>query len=240
MERIHILGVPVDKVTRRSALERLVQLLRSDGQSHVATPNPEMIVAAKSDPAFLSILRSTVLNLPDGVGLLWAARFLGHALSERVTGTDMMRELCRLKDGPNIFLLGALPGVAEDAAAVLRRENPAVRIVGTYAGSPAVDQEDSIVAMINDCQPALLFVAYGAPAQERWIARNLSRMSSVRLAMGVGGAFDFISDRKSRAPVVMRTFGLEWAWRLLQEPKRIGRIINAVVVFPILVIFRSR
>ncbi len=237
MKRISILGVPVDNCTRRGAVERIEQLLRSGMQHMVATPNPEMILAARKDADFLRILQSASLNIPDGTGVVWAARHQKQTLQERVTGTDVMIDLCSLKHGYRIFLLGAMEGVAQAAKEKLMAMNPNLHIVGTFAGSPNVSDEQAIVEYINRTQAQLLFVAYGAPQQERWIARNLAKMPTVNVAMGVGGALDFIAGAQVRAPVSWQKAGFEWAWRLLHEPQRWRRIWNAVIVFPLTVLF---
>ncbi len=229
--RVSILGVPVDAVTRSEAVSRIGDMLRSNTQHHVATPNPEMLVEASKNKQLFAVLQQTALNVPDGTGLLWAARRAGTPLPQRVTGVDVMTDLCRANNGP-VFLLGAIPGIAEHAADALRKSNPTLVIVGTFAGSPRPEHEQEIISMVNASGATLLFVAYGAPKQELWIARNLARMPSVRVAMGVGGAFDFLSGVRKRAPSWMQQWGLEWAWRLLQEPHRLGRILVATVVFP--------
>ncbi len=237
--RVSILGVPVDNVTRAGAADLIASMLTGAGQHHVATPNPEMIVEAARNPEFKALLNRTSLNMPDGTGLLWAARRQGTPLRERVTGTDVMMDVCARVGGP-VFLLGAMPGIAEYAAHALQTRNPALVIAGTFAGSPKPEHDDKIVTMINASGAPLLFVAYGAPKQELWIARNLSRMPGVRVAMGVGGAFDFLSGRRKRAPEFLRNSGLEWLFRLWQEPHRLGRIITATVTFPRMVVRASK
>lgn len=198
-----------------------------------------MLVEATRNPAFHAVLQRSSLNIPDGFGLLLAARFLRFPLPERVSGIDLLQAFC-MRTNASIFLLGAGAGVAEKAAAVLRQKNPQLRVVGTYAGSPNVSDEEAICARINASGAQMLFVAYGAPAQELWIARNLKRMPTVRIAMGVGGAFDFLAGVRSRAPKFLQRIGFEWLWRLAQEPKRIGRIVTAVFVFPVLVLLSRK
>jgi len=221
-----ILGVRVDNVNYEQALS-IIEYFIESGQSHqVVTVNPEFIVAAQSDEEFRQILNASSLALPDGAGLLWAARFLGCPLQERVTGVDTMQRLAALaaRKGYRLFLLGAAPGVAVETAARLCKTYPGVTIVGTHAGSPAPEEEDEIVGMIQRARPDLLFVAYGAPAQDKWIARNLERLG-VPVAMGVGGAFDFISGRAKRAPRWVQRLGLEWLHRLCHEPWRWRRML---------------
>lgn len=239
-DAVSILGVPIDNITLGEAVDRLVVFAQGSGQHHVMTPNPEMLVAAQKDPTFRSVLQSSTLNLPDGTGLLLAARFLGTPLRSRVTGVDAVSALCLRADVGPVFLLGAAPGVAERAASLLRRKNPALVVAGTYAGSPDTEEEEAILQRINASGARLLFVAFGAPVQDLWIARTLKRMPGIKIAMGVGGAFDFLAGVRPRAPILLRLIGLEWLWRLLVEPARFGRMFTAVVVFPFLVLQRGR
>ena len=154
---------------------------------------------------------------------------------ERVTGTDILQDICssssRLCPPERVFLLGAAPGIAEKAGDILKERNPSLVISGTHCGSPKPEDEEEIITRINSSQPTLLFVAFGAPAQDFWIARNLSKLSTVKIAMGIGGAFDFIVGKQKRAPRFMRRIGLEWLWRLILQPSRIRRIWRAVVIF---------
>lgn len=234
-DRIDILGVPVDALTLSQAVTRILALHSSPGQYRIATPNPEMIVAAHKNDTFRRVLASSTLNLADGTGLLWAARRQGTPLPERVTGTDVMIELCKSPHCGRVFLLGAETGIAEDAAKKLKAENPSLDIGGTFAGSPSETEEQDIINRIARSGATMLFVAFGAPKQELWIARNLSKMPNVRIAMGVGGAFDFIAGVRKRAPLFLRNIGLEWLWRLAQQPSRAKRIFTAVILFPLLV-----
>jgi N-acetylglucosaminyldiphosphoundecaprenol N-acetyl-beta-D-mannosaminyltransferase len=221
-----ILGVRADNVNYDEALSLIEGFVVSGTPHQVVTVNPEFIVAAQSDDDFRHILNASSLALPDGVGLLWAARFLGHPLQERVTGTDTVQRLAALaaQKGYSLFLLGAAPGVAVETAARLCGTYPGVRIAGTHAGSPVLEEEDEIVRLIQKAKPDVLLVAYGAPQQDKWIARNLERLG-VPVAMGVGGAFDFISGRARRAPRWVQRLGLEWLHRLCHEPWRWRRML---------------
>lgn len=236
MERVVILGVPVDPVTMPEAIDRLRAMLAGAAQCHVMTPNNEMLVEAHRNEPFRSLLNRTALNLPDSTGLLWAAKWTGQSLPSRVTGVDTVRELCAsLDESVGVFFLGAAPGVAEAAAAALKVVNPRLKIAGTYAGSPRSDDAKGIVDRVNASGASLLLVAYGAPAQDRWVDEHLKDMPTVKVAMGIGGTFDFLAGTKKRAPAWMRGAGLEWLYRFVQEPSRWKRMWNAVVVFPLLV-----
>jgi N-acetylglucosaminyldiphosphoundecaprenol N-acetyl-beta-D-mannosaminyltransferase len=221
-----ILGVRADNVNYDQALSLVEGFVVSGSPHQVVTVNPEFIVAAQSDGDFRNTLNNSSLSLPDGVGLLWAARFLGHPLQERVTGTDTVQRVAALaaQNGYSLFLLGAAPGVAVVTAARLCEAFPGLRIAGTHAGSPALEEEDEILRLIQRAKPDILFVAYGAPQQDKWIARNLERLG-VPIAMGVGGAFDFVSGRAKRAPRWLQRLGLEWLHRLYREPWRWRRML---------------
>jgi N-acetylglucosaminyldiphosphoundecaprenol N-acetyl-beta-D-mannosaminyltransferase len=226
MESVRILGVRVDDVTMSEALTRVEEMVAQGAPHQVVTLNPEFIMRAQEDAVFRRVLAEADLAIPDGQGLLWAARLLGRPLRERVAGSDMAPALAGLsaQHGYRLYLLGAAPGVAERAAAVLEERYPGVQIVGTFSGSPAPAEEDEIVDRIVAAQPNMLFVAYGAPAQDLWIHRNQPRMQ-VPVAMGVGGTLDFIAGVRKRAPLWMRRAGLEWLYRLIQEPRRWRRML---------------
>ena len=165
------------------------------------------------------------------------AKLTGQKLPSRVTGTDCFQLLCK-ELGPDypVFLLGGAPGIAESAAEILKSRNPRLKIAGTFVGTPTDADASEIIARINASLAAVLFVAFGAPKQELWISKHLSSFTSIRMAMGIGGAFDFVVGKRKRAPRVLQVLGLEWVWRLIQEPRRFRRIWNAVVVFPSLVL----
>lgn len=238
-KRVLILGVPVDVVTLSGAVARTTEFLASGRSHHVTTPNPEMLVEAARNNAFRTVLLSSDLNIPDGAGLLWAARRAGTVLPERVAGVDLLTAICSEGLGP-VFLLGAKPGVAQSAAQALKLQSPNLRIAGTFSGSPAESEAASIVERVNASGARILFVAYGAPVQDLWIHKHLSSMPDLRIAMGVGGAFDFFAGVRTRAPLWIQNFHLEWLWRLLQEPRRIKRIATAVIIFPWMVLTSSR
>ncbi|MFH1012163.1 MAG: WecB/TagA/CpsF family glycosyltransferase [Candidatus Peregrinibacteria bacterium] len=267
--RIDILGVPFDAVTYEDALSRVEGFMEGEGQVYLTTPNPEMLVEASKNAQFLEVLQGSALAVADGTGILWAATYLEapkapwglrhlhllwslfrfalgagyrrRALPTRVTGTDLMEKMVELsaRRGWRIFLLGAREGVAAEAAIRLKAKYPSIRIVQAHAGHPSPEEEEAITSLINTTAPDLLFVAYGHPTQEFWIHRHLHRLRTVKVAMGVGGAFDFIAGQVKRAPGWMRRAGLEWLWRLFCEPRRFGRIWRATFVF-IRLVMRKR
>lgn len=239
MSRVFLLGVPLDPVTAAEALARLRSMVQGTAQNHVMTPNNEMLVHASGDAPFRALLSRTALNIPDSTGLLWAARRTDQHLPERVTGVDTMTALClSLTEEHPVFLLGAAEGVAAGAAEVLKRKNPHLRIAGTFAGSPRPEEAGDIIRRINESGAHVLFVAYGAPKQDYWIDEHLKAMPGVKLAMGIGGSFDFIAGTQKRAPVWMQQAGIEWLWRFVREPSRWRRMWNAVIVFPWMILTR--
>lgn len=241
MERIFLLGIPIDAVTFREGLQCIQDMLRGRTQCHVMTPNSEMLVEAAGNSDFRNVLRHAALNLPDSIGLVWMARLTGQKIPERVAGVDIVERLCS-ELGPDVplFLLGGESGVGSRAVEYLKRKNRCLNVVGIYAGSPDDRDAENIIRRVNAVQPHVLFVAYGAPKQDLWIAKYLHHMPSIRVAMGVGGTLDYFAGVQKRAPMVFRRVGLEWLWRLVREPKRIKRIWNAVIVFPWLVMKYGR
>lgn len=224
-DRVPILGVPIDAITWDDLRDRLTEWIASSRAHQICTANPEFLMAAQRDIHFYSILNRADLCAADGIGLLLAARWLGRPLPDRITGSDGLPRIAEwaAQEGWHMFLLGAAEGVAERAADILREQYPGIAIVGTYPGSPAPEEEDLIVERVNASGADLLFVAYGAPQQDKWIARNLPRLK-VKAAMGIGGALDFIVGVQVRAPQAWQRLGLEWLYRLIREPWRWRRM----------------
>ncbi len=215
------LGVRVDCVSMCQAVDRCAQLLDTAGHHQVVTLNPEFVMHAQRDAPFRALVREAALVVPDGAGIVWALRRQGVATVERVTGIDLMRELCALaaQQRMPVFLLGAAPGVAAQAADALRREFPGLTVAGTAVGAPDPAQAPALCAQIRESGAAVLFVAFGCPAQDSWIQRH-QQESGARLAMGVGGSFDYISGKVARAPLWLRRVNLEWLFRLARQPWR--------------------
>lgn len=221
MDSIEILGVRVDQADYDDLLDSVDAFVETGAPHQIVTLNPEMLVAAHDDPAFRRILNAADLNVADGVGLTLAARWLGRPLPERVTGSDGIYRLAThcARRGYRLYLLGAAPGVAQRVAERLTALNPGLIVAGTYAGSPRAEEEEDLIARVRNAAPHLLLVAYGVPAEEKWIARNRERLG-VPVMIGVGGGFDFVAGVTRRAPPWMRRAGLEWLYRLIREPWR--------------------
>ncbi|WP_245860788.1 WecB/TagA/CpsF family glycosyltransferase [Candidatus Chloroploca asiatica] len=230
--RVQILGVAIDDVIEAEAVTRIAAMLESGGAHQICTVNPEFINEAARNPCFAEVLAQADLCTADGIGVLLAARYLGTPLRGRVTGVRLTHRLAQLaaERGYRLFLLGAAPGVAEEAAAVLQAAYAGLTIVGCVAGSPAPHHEPFLQQVIRSARPDILLVAYGHPKQDLWIARN-QPILQVPVAVGVGGVFDYLAGRVPFAPAWVRQLGLEWLYRLVSQPRRWRRIIDAVPYF---------
>lgn len=215
------MGVPIHNVTTDEVVTLIARWIEEGGSRQIATVNPEFLMRARWDSPFRAALQQTAICVPDGIGVLWAARMRGQHLRERVAGSDLVPRLAAeaAQRGWRPYFLGAAPGVAEKAAAILAERHPGLSVAGCYAGSPAPEEETAITALIRNSQANLLFVAYGAPQQDLWLARNLAKTGAA-VGIGIGGAFDFIAGVSRRAPDWVQRIGLEWLYRLVNEPWR--------------------
>lgn len=242
---IKILGVKVDFLNQRDALSLIEQWVNSVKKYQITTPNPEQVILAQNDYRFKKIINQSSLAIPDGTGLVWALKMKKPSLSaiphfagqrerkisrvfKRLSGVDLVISLCKLAAKKNwrVFLLGGKEGVAVQAAEKLTINHPSLTI-SHYSGSKNIKKETDkerkqTIKRINNFHPDLLFVAYGAPEQEKWIADNLAKLK-VKVAMGVGGSFDYLAGKIKRAPLFIRKTGLEWFWRLICQPWRVFR-----------------
>lgn len=231
MRRLNLLGVPVDDVVFHDAVTHACALIPAKRPAVIVTPNPEFVVLAQKNAEFRQVLWKSELSIPDGIGLLLAARILGQRIHEQVRGTDLAYELIRqaVREDWRVFLLGAGPGIAPAAAARLRLTYPGVSIVGTFNGNAAPSGDDLTRAAVAAAgRVDLLIVAYGAPRQELWMERNLCHLD-VGVAIGVGGVLDYMAGSVQRAPLVLRNAGLEWLFRLIRQPWRWRRQIKLVL-----------
>lgn len=221
---VNILGVNVDKVTFAEALERAEKLLQTDGVSKIFTPNPEIVMQAHGDDELCDILNSADLCTADGIGVVYGSKILGEPVPERVAGFDLACALLEKisRSGEGVFLFGAKPGVAETAKAKLEEKYPGIVVSGTHDGYFKAEEEEKIVDEINASGAKLLLVCLGAPKQEKWIARHQDKLT-VNLCMGVGGTLDVLAGVAQRAPEIFIKLNLEWAYRILKNPSRIGR-----------------
>ena len=222
--RIDVMGVPFDNVTMEEALDRGMALMDAPGAACVVTPNAEIVYEAMRDPELMELLGRAELVLPDGAGVVLGAKVLGTPLKQKVAGIEfgsgIMQRLS--EQGRSVYLLGGKPGVAEQAAENLQRQYPGLRIAGTHDGY--FREEGPVVADINEKQPDLLLVCLGAPKQERFMDEH--RDLKVGLMAGLGGSLDGYAGNVKRAPRWMINMNLEWFYRLIKEPRRIGRMMR--------------
>lgn len=221
--RTDVLGVAFDNVTMDEAVDRALAMLEEDGPHLVVTPNPEIVQRAAKDPEFAGILSKADLVIPDGIGVVYAAKILGRPLKGRVPGIDFASALLERAAGTGrrLFLLGAAPGVAEQAAVNLRAAYPGLAVCGTHDGY--FKEDGPVVDAIRESGADIVFVCLGFPKQEKWIAAH-GEAAGARLYIGLGGSLDVFAGKVERAPESFQKLGLEWLYRLVKEPSRIGRM----------------
>ncbi len=226
LSSVQILGLTVHDVTMASALSAMDGFIRAGSPHHVITADASMLVLAQDDEALHEIVRSADLVTPDSVGVLWAAKRLGRPLQERVSGVEIVEQLCRCsaEKGHRLFFLGAAPGVAVQAAEKMRLKYPGAQIVGTRDGYFSAEESGALIEQIREARTDALFVAMGIPKQEKWIAKHRDQLGASVL-IGVGGTFDVLSGTVRRAPIVMQRARLEWLWRVLSNPRKISKVL---------------
>jgi N-acetylglucosaminyldiphosphoundecaprenol N-acetyl-beta-D-mannosaminyltransferase len=240
-----IFGVELDDIGTQSQLVReLERFLDDDRPRRVFTPNPEILLLARGDPSYASVLNTADLALPDGTGVALVESIRARRRVRRWPGVGIGGDLLRLASAreEDVVLLGGREGAAERAASRWRSRLPRLRVeaVGSdvafgedgRAVDPGIEAE--LVERIRSLAPTVVLVGLGAPKQERWIADHADRLPSARVLMGVGGAFDMWGGTLRRAPAWMHALGVEWLWRLLLEPARLPRVARATLVFPVL------
>lgn len=217
--RVDVLGVKFDRVALLGATEEILRRLDTGRRTFVITANPEFVMLCHRDPEVAGIAAAADLVIPDGTGVLMASRLLGDPLPGRAPGRLLVERLAAVarERGLSLYLLGAAPGVAERAAEALATRHPGLRIAGTHDGDAGSDEAFAAVVAAS---PDLLFVAFGMPKQERWIARHLAALPTVKVAVGVGGSLDYLAGAAKPPPRIVHTIGLEWLWRLARDPKR--------------------
>lgn len=227
--RIKLCGVGVDTYSFDEVVERITDHVSSSQKpEYVVTPNAQHIVVLQKDNHFRKIYQDAFLSVPDGVPLLWAAKFLGKSLNGRVNGTDLFERLCEVaaEKKLRIFLLGGRPGAAERASQILTNRHPGLTVSGFYCPPYGFESDPNELAKIEDAlrltKPDILFVGLGAPKQEYWIYENYEKLN-IPISLGIGVSFELVSGMVQRAPVWMQNTGLEWLFRLFAEPQRLWK-----------------
>lgn len=230
MKKINICGIPFDNVTMAEAVALAEDELQKKSTSVVVTPNAEIAEMCIEDETVNQIILSAEIILPDGAGIITAAEILGTPLKEKVAGVEFGMELIRHaeKHGYSLFFLGGKPSVAETAAERLKETYKNLKIAGTHDGyfEKTGAENDAVIAEINASGADILFVCLGAPTQEKWIMTNRKNLTSVHLAACLGGSLDIYAGTAKRAPKIFIKLRLEWFYRLLREPKRLGRMMK--------------
>lgn len=234
--KLNILGVKIDNLTKEEVLGKIYDFLSSNNHHQIVTVNPEFIMAAQHDEEFKAILNKADLSVADGVGIKFAAKRFGQKLEARITGVDLIFEIANIAEQQNksVYFLGAKHNIAEITALKLLEKHPKLKIAGYESGYRhwwRKFSNEKLIELIRRSKTDILFVAFHFPRQDKWVYYNLPKMPSVKLAMGVGGSFDYISGNIKRAPKWMRDLGLEWLYRLVREPWRLPRIVTATVKF---------
>jgi len=225
--KTNIVGVKIDKYSFEEVVNIVIEYAVSGGSpEYVVTPNAQHILTLQKDADFQEIYNKAFLTVPDGVPLLWAAKFLQTPLKGRVNGTDLFEKVCEraASKGLKIFLLGGRPGAVEQAAEVLQGRYLGLKIAGMYCPPYGFESDRDELEIINsrikDAAPDILFVGLGAPKQEKWIYANYQQLK-VPISLGIGVSFELVAGMVKRAPIWMQNSGLEWLFRLIVEPKRL-------------------
>ncbi|MCL2837484.1 MAG: WecB/TagA/CpsF family glycosyltransferase [Oscillospiraceae bacterium] len=224
--KINILGVNIDNLSFNDTFEKAKSLIETNETDMIFTPNPEIIMLARNDETFENILNSASICTPDGIGVVYGAKILKTPLVERVAGFDLATALIEYASqaGKSIFLFGAAPNIADTAAEKLIEKHSTLKIAGTRNGYFKDEETPEIIEQINQSNADILFACLGAPKQEKWIYENRDKLN-VKLALGLGGALDVFAGNVKRAPKIFIKLNLEWFYRLLKQPSRIGRFM---------------
>lgn len=246
-QRITLANTEVDNLDMAGAVQAVDELINQHKKAYVVTPNVDHLVRLENDPEFRQIYAEADLVLTDGQPLVWLSKLYGNPVKEKVSGSDLFPHVCQLaaEKGYSMYFFGAAEGVADKAANILRREYPGLRIVGTDSPPLGFDnnstQLEECLNKINACAPNILVVALGAPKQEKFIYRNREKLR-FDIALNIGATLDFVAENVKRAPRWMSNYGLEWLYRITQDPKRLAKryLIDDVKIFKIALKYRKR
>ena len=222
--KVWVLGVRVDPIRSDELTRRVVEMVKKGQRTLISYVNAHNLIVANRDEHYRSLIHEYDIVYPDGFGTVLAARLLGHEFPPRSTSADFFEDMLGTfsKEGISVYLLGAEPGVMEDAMAKVHQEHPDLHVAGIQHGYFPDDEEKDVIEKINALDPDILFVSTGVPHQEKWIEKNLPDLRAP-IIWASGGVFDFLSGRTSRAPGFMRETGFEWLYRLMVEPRRLWR-----------------
>ncbi len=225
---IRILGVDIDNINIDEAGEKTKELVEKSNKSckMIVAPNVEFIMTAQKDEEFFQILKKADFATPDSIGVMIGGKLQKKPFKQRIPGQAYFRKVLEVgeKEGWSFYLLGGKGDVPKLAVENIKKIYPKLNIVGYHEGFFETDSEESVIKQINELKPNVLFVAMGAPIQEKWIAKHQSELN-VDVAAGQGGTFDYEAGRIKRAPVFFQKLGIEWFWRLILQPSRIFRMI---------------
>ncbi|MEI6285180.1 MAG: WecB/TagA/CpsF family glycosyltransferase [Bacillota bacterium] len=239
-KRVNILGVGIDPVTMTEAIRFCENRISTRIPAEIITANAEMVMQANANPRLFAAMSNAALGIPDGAGVILAAKYFGMAMPERVAGYDLSQELLQLAAKKNfrVFFLGAAPGIAALAKSSAEIKYPGLKVVGVENGFFTVAEQDSVIASIVKSKPDILLAALGVPRQELWLEEHLAKLA-VPVCIGVGGTFDVMAGKVKRAPLWMQRGHIEWAYRLIMQPWRIMRMMN-LPKFALLVLLSKR
>ena len=225
--KINILGVPFDDVDMNGAVNKAMEFMAEDKFRMICTPNPEIVMNARTDKSFMDLLNSADMVTADGVGVVWASKYFGKSLDERVSGYDLAQGIFeKMKDTEyTAYFFGGAEGVAEKAKAEMEKKYQGLKITGTHNGYFDEEQERLILEDIRNKKPNLILLGLGSPKQEKWMYENRYLLKG-SVCMGVGGSFDVMAGNIKRAPEVFQKLGLEWFYRLITQPTRFKRMLK--------------
>lgn len=228
MDKVNILGVHIDKINIDKASDKIIDMISEDSKhNYVFTPNSEILMQAYRNEEFKDILNSASLLTADGIGVIYASKIVKNPIDERCAGFDVACSLMKKmgERGYSLYLFGSKPGVAETAKETILNRFPGINVVGLSDGYFDKDKEKEIIADINDKKPNVLFVCLGAPKQEKWIYEHINDLD-VNVSLGIGGTLDVLAGTAQRAPQFYIDHNIEWLYRLIKNPSRIGRMMD--------------
>lgn len=245
MTRIKLLNIEVDNLTMSETIEKIDELIQSNKNSYIVTPNVDHIVKLETDEEFKKVYKDASLILTDGMPLVWISKLKKMPIKEKISGSDLFPKVCELaaQKDYKVFLLGAAPGVADQAASNLKKKFSGLQVVGTYSPSFGFENNpkeiNKIIRIINDVKPDILAIGLGAPKQEKFIY-NYKEKLNVPISLAIGASIDFEAGNIKRAPKWMQNIGLEWFYRLLKEPKRMFKryLVDDLKILKLIIKYR--